>query len=324
MTSPEFTLIYLKLAESNWSTTKAAHPHFQPINGHPNIMIGHENGSDIVALSPSKKPHSQWVKVSSAFESMVGGLPRFSGDWESTLMIKFRSDDREKILPFITDLFPTSSGDVDGHFDDVMTEWKSFFERWRAPLSPEEQRGLLGELVVLENLLENGQANLVKGWLGPSGSLHDFETEEWHIEVKTSLRANPTASIHPLSQLDPIDKPFDLVVVKIQRGEGMTLPEKVNQMVKHEKIKSSSSNLLHFQKMLEEIGYDDTDAHHYPSQYKEETECIRLDVNSATTLLQTNRIDSTVMVDDVRWRLLSSQHEFKECDSDYWSDPAHY
>ena len=175
---------------------------------------------------------------------------------------------------------------------------------------------------MLENLLENGQSNRVKGWLGPSGSLHDFETEEWHIEVKTSLRADPTALIHPISQLDPIEKPFDLVIVKIQRGEGVTLPEKVSQMLEHGKIKSSSSNLSHFQEMLRDVGYDEGDAHHYPSQYEVKPECIRLDVNSASTLLQTNRIDSSVLVDDIRWRLLASQHEFKECNSDYWTDPT--
>ena len=157
--------------------------------------------------------------------------------------------------------------------------------------------------------------------MGPSGSLHDFETDDWHIEVKTSLRANPTASIHPLSQLDPIDIPFHLVIVKIRRGEGVTLPHKIQQLRNHQHIRGSSSASSHFDSMLLEIGYDPIDDHHYTTQYEESAECIRLDVNAAPTILQTNRIDGGVKVDDVRWRLVASHHEFKDCDDDFWKNP---
>ena len=61
--------------------------------------------------------------------------------------------------------------------------------------------------------------------------------------------------------------------------------------------------------------------HHYTTQYEESAECIRLDVNAAPTILQTNRIDGGVKVDDVRWRLVASHHEFKDCDDDFWKNP---
>lgn len=313
----------LRLAEKNWNA-KREHPHFQKIPGCNHIMLGHDNGMDIFVSAPSNKDPAGWAAVSTAFETKVGDLPRFPGVWDNCLMVRFRSEHRRRLLPFVTDLFSSPPEDVDSHFEGVMYEWRSFFDRWGAPLSPEEQRGLLGELIVLENLLDNGTASLVGGWLGPSGSLHDFETDDWHIEVKTSIKANPTASIHPLSQLDPTDMPFHLIIVKIRRGEEMTLPNKIQQLRNHQHIRGSPSASSHFDSMLLEIGYAPSDDHHYTAQYEEIAECIRLDVNSAITLLQTNRIDNTVMVDDIRWRLLSSQHEFKECDSDYWSDPAHY
>jgi len=310
----------LRLAEKNWNA-KRGHPHFQRIPGCNHIMLGHDDGMDIFVSAPSDKTPTGWAAVSAAFESKVGDLPRFPGVWDNCLMVRFHSEHRRRLLPFITDLFSSSPDDVDGYFEEVMYEWRSFFDRWGAPLSPEEQRGLLGELIVLENLLENGTASLAEGWLGPSGSLHDFETDDWHIEVKTSLRANPTASIHPLSQLDPIDIPFHLVIVKIRRGEGVTLPHKIQQLRNHQHIRGSSSASSHFDSMLLEIGYDPSDDHHYTTQYEESAECIRLDVNAAPTILQTNRIDGGVKVDDVRWRLVASHHEFKDCDDDFWKNP---
>ena len=46
--------------------------------------------------------------------------------------------------------------EVDDVFDRTMVEWRAFFSRWGAPLSPEEQRGLIGELLVLEEMLSAG------------------------------------------------------------------------------------------------------------------------------------------------------------------------
>ena len=316
---PELINITLELAESNW-TTKQGRPHFQIIPEVNHIMLGHEDGKDIFVTAPSKKPKKGWTGESAAFETMVGSLENFPEKWGNSLMIRFPSQHRRRLLSFVSDLFESLPSEVDDSFDRTMVEWRSFFDRWGSPLSPEEQRGLFGELVVLENLLKNGNAKTVEGWLGPSGSLHDFETDDWHIEVKTSLKVNPTASIHPLSQLDPIEIPFHLVIVKIRKGGGATLPNKIQELRNHHHILGSPSASSHFEKMLEEIGYDTSDDHHYTTEYDESVDCIHLDVNTTSTILQTQRIDSGVKIGDrnIRWRLVASEHQFKDCDDEFW------
>ena len=321
-TSIDDASLYLRLAEANWKKKETPSSHFQNIKGCPHIMLGHEEGRDIVALAPSSKPRSEWSRVTSAFETSVGPINRFSGDWEKSLLIRFSSNDRDKLLPFVTELFTVSSTDIDGNFDETMSKWKAFFDRWGAPLSPEEQRGLFGELIVLEHLIEAGSSTRVRDWVGPEGKLHDFESAEWHIEVKTSMKNDPTAMIHPLNQLDPHELSFNLVVVKIKPGEAITLPEKIAVMRRHEKICNIPANLDHFDNMLKEIGYSKADDHHYAYKYDSEHETIRLDVNNVETLLQSRGIDSKIRFDDIRWRLKASDHDFLPCSVDFWSDPT--
>ncbi len=72
-------------------------------------------------------------------------------------------------------------------------------------LSPEEQKGLLGELFVLERLLlpRMDASSAVTAWRGPLGAPKDFEIARVAIEAKTRRGgAAPSVSITSESQLD--------------------------------------------------------------------------------------------------------------------------
>ena len=72
-------------------------------------------------------------------------------------------------------------------------------------LSPEEQKGLLGEMLVLERLLlpRMGASAAVAAWRGPLGSPKDFEVGRVAIEVKTRRGgATPSVAITSEDQLD--------------------------------------------------------------------------------------------------------------------------
>ena len=74
-----------------------------------------------------------------------------------------------------------------------------------AALSPEEQKGLLGEMLVLERLLlpSMGASAAVTAWRGPLGSPKDFEIGRVAIEVKTRRGgATPSVAITSEDQLD--------------------------------------------------------------------------------------------------------------------------
>ena len=99
-------------------------------------------------------------------------------------------------------------------------------------LSPEDQKGLLGELFVLERLLlpRMDASSAVTAWRGPLGAPKDFEIARVAIEAKTRRGgATPSVSITSESQLDEsgVDSLF-LHVVELDEApmdgnQGVTL-----------------------------------------------------------------------------------------------------
>ncbi|MEG0835038.1 MAG: PD-(D/E)XK motif protein [Christensenellaceae bacterium] len=73
---------------------------------------------------------------------------------------------------------------------------------------------VLGELCVLKVLIESGEE---ANWNGPDGASYDIETERQFIEVKsTVVRDRREVTISNPSQLDPPDKPLDLVLCQFE------------------------------------------------------------------------------------------------------------
>ncbi len=68
-------------------------------------------------------------------------------------------------------------------------KWKSLFDKVSSHgLSPEEQRGLFGELFLLKKLLISfDQKSIVlSSWVGAEKQIRDFQYNNWGIEVKTT------------------------------------------------------------------------------------------------------------------------------------------
>lgn len=75
-------------------------------------------------------------------------------------------------------------------------------------LSPEEQKGLIGELLVIERILLPNlhSADAVAAWQGPMGAIKDFQVGLNCIEVKSRRgAASPQVAISSESQLDDTD-----------------------------------------------------------------------------------------------------------------------
>ena len=109
--------------------------------------------------------------------------------------------------------------------------WQDFMRRPRTGvLPPESELGLAGELVVLEGLLDAGVAPVraVDAWQGPSGSLQDFLTDLYGLEVKTTLSVNGfPARVSSLEQLDGTQGRLVLLAAVrfCLQADGRTLPE---------------------------------------------------------------------------------------------------
>lgn len=110
--------------------------------------------------------------------------------------------------------------------------WHELLNRRRRGLSIEEQRGLVGELAVLRQLLEAGPSasvDLVRAWRGPFGNLHDFVLPHGAIEVKAHGKGK-ALRINGVDQLWPPDPGSRLLLAAIQTdssADGVPLAEHI-------------------------------------------------------------------------------------------------
>lgn len=116
-------------------------------------------------------------------------------------------------------------------FTGRIRAWQAFMEEDRKEvLTSRAEIGLVGELVVLQHVLDAGvvESAAVEGWRGPLDGLHDFAFGTGAMEVKASVTsAGFPAVVGSLGQLDDaFVKPLYLVGIRLSLGEsGRTLPE---------------------------------------------------------------------------------------------------
>lgn len=93
--------------------------------------------------------------------------------------------------------------------------WRQFLRERRSGLSRQETIGLLGELLVLEQLLSADRRRL-SAWKSPEDGLHDFESNGHALEIKTSLGPSSSITISKLDQLDSTGlRQLDLLHVRL-------------------------------------------------------------------------------------------------------------
>ena len=136
--------------------------------------------------------------------------------------------------------------------------WQEFMRKGAVPLSAENEVGLVGELTVLEKMLEVGMAPeaAIRAWSGPLDGLRDFELGYGAIEVKTTVAsAGLVAKIGSLEQLDDTNcKPIFLGAVKYALTEsGQTLPETISAI--RAQLESDPITLSQFDDRVLAAGY---------------------------------------------------------------------
>jgi hypothetical protein len=134
--------------------------------------------------------------------------------------------------------------------------WKRLFSKITGSvLTPQQQRGLYGELFFLNDLLDSiaDQSFVINGWHGPSGANQDFWYNGLAIEIKTSKANKPSIKISNEYQLDNgnLNNLF-LVFYRISEFQGGrdTLMELINQI----RNKLLADNLEQFNDKLISLG----------------------------------------------------------------------
>lgn len=158
------------------------------------------------------------------------------------------------------------------NLQNCFNRWSRFFEKWdQEGLSAERQRGLFGELMVLETLLHSGLSSMdgVSSWKGSSGAPQDFIHQCAALEVKTTISKEPRkVSVSSEKQLDDSDlKSLSLVVLTLNEVEsgGISLPIAVTTV--RLLLENDENSRSVFESSLIEAGYLDIDADKYSKQY---------------------------------------------------------
>jgi hypothetical protein len=155
-------------------------------------------------------------------------------------------------------------------FFNKLERWEALFSHYSSNgLSPEQQKGLFGELFVLSKLLTTLQDSwlLVESWVGQDAAIQDFRSKDWAIEVKTSsLTTNERFAVNGERQLD--DSPFENLFlfylnldVRINSGKRLdTIITEIRALLGFD-VKA----LLSFNQKLISAGYFEAHAANYES-----------------------------------------------------------
>ena len=156
-----------------------------------------------------------------------------------------------------------------GVFLGQLRRWQRFLASKAEGLSPAEQRGLWGELHLLQTLLlpALGPVAAMEGWKGPEGAHQDFQYASAWVEVKTTLAKQPqSVRITSERQLDNTHGPelfLHVFALEAQAAGADTLPARVAAL-RAVLVPTPSAREV-FEDALLAAGYRDLDASRYAS-----------------------------------------------------------
>lgn len=146
------------------------------------------------------------------------------------------------------------------NYSNRLIKWQSLFEKFRPQgLSPEEQRGLFGELFFLRKFLQTNSdfQNIITSWIGTEKQIRDFQFGKWSVEVKTT-HGNNHQKIHVSSerQLDTsnLDNLYiNHISLDVREQSGENLNQMVDTII--EILTKDFPALNQFKNKLMEAGY---------------------------------------------------------------------
>lgn len=144
--------------------------------------------------------------------------------------------------------------------------WQEFMRKGAQTLSPEAEIGLMGELLILQKIIDAGvqPALVLESWVGPIDGVQDFEIGTGAIEVKATISTvGFLAKIGSLEQLDDsLRQPLFVAGARFnQTNAGITLPDFIDALRLSLKEDVEAIRLLD-EKLLA-AGYFDSQADRY-------------------------------------------------------------
>lgn len=171
------------------------------------------------------------VQASTLFE--VGGMRLGAATGDDGPLLVLSLEDLERSDLFVTvcsDAVQAAAQEDKGDgltaFLARLDAWRRFLKERRTGLARHEAVGLIGELLVLERILQMDSSQLTT-WTAPTDGLHDFEQSGHALEIKSSAGVATSLRISSLDQLDDEGlRALDLLHVRlIETPEGRSLAE---------------------------------------------------------------------------------------------------
>ncbi len=158
-------------------------------------------------IEPNLNVHSNYLKRFIGVEVQV--LPSVNDKKELTIIL-LDEELTDVFILFIEDIIKSlmivnNSTEALTTIANRINYWKKLFGKYASGLlTPEQQRGLFGELYFLKNILDSNTnyQRIMNAWQAPTGSNQDFYFEGNAVEVKTSKSNNSTIKIANEFQLD--------------------------------------------------------------------------------------------------------------------------
>ena len=114
-----------------------------------------------------------------------------------------------------------------------LSRWSNLMRK-SPTLSQEEERGLFGELYLLQTAVKHvGAAKALSSWVGPESAPQDFLFEQGAVEVKSLYDKSGEVKVSSLDQLDSAGNSLYLVLINLAQDEiGYTLKDKIAEVKK--------------------------------------------------------------------------------------------
>lgn len=284
---------------------------------HSEVLIG-SDGSNDLALIPCLSEEMEEIQK---LQGLYVKIEKWEMGKEEKQYLSIRTDSalRYVFSPFIKDINDEDLNDPLLALDSVIEKWRDIWRRLRNPLNAESERGLFGELSVLERLILSGCANAVNSWKGPLGETHDFKSKTIHLEIKTTKTHPPQIKISSARQMYTVkDKSLLLIILQLEESEdGSTLPERVKSV---EDSCSDNSDYDTLQDLLQNVGYSHDDAESYSSRYQI-TNILELNIDESSPVI-TRSVGSTIPsnVKEIKYTVDLTGIPLEEIDQDRWAE----
>lgn len=154
---------------------------------------------------------------------------------------------------------------------NVISKWKKLFDKINFNgLSIEQQKGLIGELLFINQLLDNkkSSASILNAWTGPDFEDKDFVFGAVGIEIKLTSSKYPKLKITNERQLDNQnlnDLFLILYTTEDSKENGFTLNSLIQET--QQKLALNIDELKFFNERLMLLGYLEEHQEHYNKMY---------------------------------------------------------